>query len=161
MMLECCLCTNNLWIYSLPSGNKLGDAGAEALSEGLKTNSGLTELNLIGNHRWHPNKTQTTKNMLFSLFINREQDRKHRSQSTLWSIEDEHNFDCVQHQQWLQTTNEETTREAICWRQTQLFPNSFWAVSLESLQDGWMPFINNESLNLFIAIREQDRGQGR
>ena len=71
-----------LTLFEMRTGNKLGDAGAEALSEGLKTNSGLTELNLIGNHRWHPNKTQTTKNMLLSLF-NREQDWKRGSQSAL------------------------------------------------------------------------------
>ena len=41
-----CLCSKRETYSSLPSGNHIGDMGATALSEALKTNSTLTHLDL-------------------------------------------------------------------------------------------------------------------
>ena len=40
---------DNNWIWT---GNKIGAEGAKKLSEGLKSNSTLTELNLQGDDNW-------------------------------------------------------------------------------------------------------------
>ena len=42
-------CNDNNWIWTV---NKIGVEGARMLSEGLKSNSTLTELNLQGDDNW-------------------------------------------------------------------------------------------------------------
>ena len=64
--------TNNHLFFILvkSTGNKIGERGAESLSDALKSNATLTALNLEGEHKRNNTQMTSINNPLFSIHIN-------------------------------------------------------------------------------------------
>ena len=74
--------SKSLFSYLFTStGNNIGDTGAKSLSEALKSNTTLTELNLGGEYkRKKDTQMKSVNNLLFLVsLINRNRDWRHRS----------------------------------------------------------------------------------
>ena len=88
----------------IQTGNNIGETGAASLSEALKSNTTLTELNLScedkrkKTHKWHPSSIH----FFISHNTNRQQDRRHRSKVIEWSIEIKHYTHCTRSELWRQ-----------------------------------------------------------
>ena len=162
-----------------PTDNIIGDTGVTSLSDSLKSNTTLTELNLGCEDKRKDTQMTSINNSLFSIshHINRQQHWIHRSNIIKWFTEIKHNTQETQSEKWRQkkentqmtfinnslfflfSLHQQVTRLekqeqhhwVNHWNQTQHSLNSIWVVNTKG--NTQMASINNSLLySLFISI---------